>query len=45
MNNDASDDWANNEEDNAELNKYMDEYEGWSSDFDNINKLFLKKHP
>ncbi|KAE9542786.1 hypothetical protein AGLY_002697 [Aphis glycines] len=41
----ASDDWANNEEENAELNKHMDEYEWWGSDFDNINKLFLKKHP
>jgi len=39
----ASDDWANNEEENSELNKHMDEYEGWGSDFDNINKLFLKK--
>jgi len=45
-NNSASDDCrANNEEENAELNNHMDEYEGWGSDFDNINKLFLKKHP
>ena len=29
---------------NEQLYRLMENYEGWGSDFDEINELFLKKH-
>lgn len=36
-------DWADDET-NDLLNKHMDVYEGWGSDFNDINELFLNKY-
>ncbi|CAI6343772.1 unnamed protein product [Macrosiphum euphorbiae] len=36
-------DWSD-DGNNEQLNRLMDKYEGWGSDYDEINELFLKKH-
>jgi len=36
-------DWSD-DGNNEQLYRHMDEYEGWDSDYDEINELFLKNN-